>query len=305
MTLFLVFFNFFVWASSFSLAKAAMHYGPPVLLTGVRMALAGAVILMFLLLFRRSSLKLSKAHILPLVLLALSSVYLTNAFEFWGLQYLSAAKACLIYSLSPFVAAALSYFQFREKMTRRKALGLLVGFIGFSPVFLYESGSEQLLGTFLGFSWAELALIVATMTSVYGWVLLRKLGKDEGVSPIAANGVSMLLGGIMALAHSALVEGWNPLPITDIPQFLKWTALIILISNFFCYNLYGWLLKRFTATFLSFAGLTTPLFAAIWGFAMHGEVMPWPFFISMGVIALGLWLVYSEELRLGYIRPVA
>ncbi|MBS0623828.1 MAG: DMT family transporter [Verrucomicrobia bacterium] len=301
MQLLLVFFTFFVWASSFSLAKAAMYYGPPLLVTGTRMVLAGILILSFLFLFRRSSVKVTKRQVLPLILLSLSSVYLANAFEFWGLQYLSAAKACFIYSLSPFIAAALSYFQFKEKITKRKILGLVVGFIGFSPVFLFESGSEHLVGTFCGFSWAEIALIAATLTSVYGWVLLRKLGKDEGMSPVTANGASMLIGGVMALVHSAVVEGVSPLPVSDVPQFFKWIFLIILTSNLICYNLYGWLLKRFTATFLSFAGLTTPIFAAVWGFLLHAETMPWPFFLSMGVITLGLWLVYSEELRLGYI----
>ncbi len=301
MNLIFVFLNFFIWGSSFSLAKAAMKFSPPLYLTGVRMCIAGIILLAFLLLFRRQDFKVRKTQILPLVLLALSSVYLTNAFEFWGLQYLTAAKACLIYSLSPFLAALFSYFQFREKITIRKIIGLTIGFIGFSPVFLSDSGSEHLLGKFLIFSWAEVALILATVTSVYGWILLRKLGKDEGMSPVMANGSSMLLGGLFALVHSLFVDSWAPTPVVDYGGFLSWVMLIVVISNLLCYNLYGWLLKRFTATFLSFAGLLTPLFAAIWGWMMHAEGIPWPFYLSMGVIALGLWLVYSEELRLGYI----
>jgi len=265
------------------------------------MFLAGLLILAFLFLFRRSKLKISKAHIFPLLLLGLSSVYLANAFEFWGLQYLSAAKACLIYSLSPFIAATLSYFRFREKITPKKIFGLFIGFIGFAPVFLYDSADEYLAGKFCGFSWAEIAIILATMTSVYGWILLRKLGKDEGVSPVVANGISMVFGGLMALIHATFVEGVYPVAPGEGAEFFKWISVMIVVSNLFCYNLYGWLLKRFTATFLSFAGLTTPIFAAVWGFVMHRETVPYSFFISMGIVALGLWLVYAEELRLGYI----
>lgn len=265
------------------------------------MVIAGLILLAFLYLFRRRSFRITKAQILPLSLLALSAVYLTNAFEFWGLQYLTAAKACLIYSLSPFIAAFLSYLQFREKLTKRKVIGLVIGFLGFSPVFLFDSGSEATLGGLLFFSWAEIALILATIFSAYGWVLLRKLGKDEGMSPLMANGSSMLIGGLFALAHSFFSESWAPTPVTEHGEFLKWVLLIVLVSNLICYNLYGWLLKRFTATFLSFAGLTTPLFAALWGWIMHKESLPWPFFLAIVVVSLGLWLVYSEELRLGYI----
>ncbi|MCH9608543.1 MAG: S-adenosylmethionine/S-adenosylhomocysteine transporter [Chlamydiales bacterium] len=305
MNLFLVFFNFFIWASSFSLAKAAMRYSPPLYVTGIRMAIAGAILLLFLALFRRKDFRITKAQILPLTLLSLSAVYLTNAFEFWGLQYLTAAKACFIYSLSPFFAALFSYIQFKEKITKRKMLGLGVGFIGFSPVFLSSPGSESVMGSFFIFSWPEIALILATLTSVYGWILLRRLGKDEGMSPLMANGSSMLIGGLFALIHSLFVDSWTPTPVSDYVNFFKWIILIIFISNLFCYNLYGWLLKRYSATFLSFAGMTTPLFAAVWGWVMHAEGLPWTFFFSMCVVGVGLWLVYSEELRLGYISKKA
>ena len=301
MNILFVFFNFFVWASTFSLAKASMKYSPPLYVTGVRMLIAGLILLAFLFIFKRKLLRVTKSQILPLVLLSLSAVYLTNAFEFWGLQYLTAAKACLIYSLSPFIAAFLSYLQFREKLTKRKAIGLLIGFFGFAPVFLFDTGSESSLGGLLFFSWAEIALMLATFFSVYGWILLRKLGKDEGMSPVMANGSSMLIGGLFALTHSFFSESWAPTPVTEHAEFFKWVLLIVLVSNLICYNLYGWLLKRFTATFLSFAGLTTPLFAALWGWIMHKESLPWPFFVAIAVVSLGLWLVYSEELRLGYI----
>ena len=298
--MFLVFFNFFLWSSVFSFGKQALHYSPPLFLTGARMLLAGVLMLGFLVLFRRSVLTVKKSQLLPLFLLALTGVYLTNAFEFWGLQYLTAAKACFIYSLTPFVAALFSYLQFREKLTIKKGLGLVVGFVGFVPVFLHQSGGEEGLGGLFIFSWAELALVVATVTSVYGWIVLRKLAK-EGMSPVMANGSAMILGGIFALVHSWLVEGGYPVPVSDGAAFMRPVLMIILVSNLICYNLYGWLLRRYTATFMGFAGLVTPLFAAFFGFILHGEVVPWTFFPSVAVLCLGLWLVYSEELRLGYI----
>ncbi|MCH9610097.1 MAG: S-adenosylmethionine/S-adenosylhomocysteine transporter [Chlamydiales bacterium] len=296
----LVFFNFFLWSSVFSFGKTALEHSPPLFLTGTRMLLAGVLMLGFLLFFKRDALKVKKGQLLHLALLALTAVYLTNAFEFWGLQYLTAAKTCFIYSLTPFVAAIFSYFQFKEKLTPKKLLGMGIGFLGFIPVFLHQGGGEESLGGFFIFSWAELALIAATITSVYGWVVLRKLGK-EGMNPVMSNGSAMVLGGLFALVHSYFGEGWSPFPVVDSAGFMKPVLMIILVSNLICYNLYGWLLKRFTATFMGFAGLVTPLFAAFFGFILHGETVPWVFFPSVGILCVGLWLVYSEELRLGYI----
>jgi drug/metabolite transporter (DMT)-like permease len=310
MHLILVFVCFFVWSTCFAIGKSTLAFSPPIFLTGTRMFIGGLIILAFLALFRRGDLRLKKHHLFPLFLFTLTAVYLTNIFEFWGLQYLTSAKACFIYSLSPFLAALFSYFQFKEKITSRKLLGLVIGFIGFIPVLLHQSGAEQLRGGVSFLSWAEIALIVATATSVYGWILLRKLGKEDALSPLMANGTSMLLGGLLALLHSWFTEEWNPFPISNYAGFFQGVLLMILISNLFCYNLYGALLKRFTATFLSFAGLTTPLFAAFFGWVVLHETVSWNFFVSVGIISLGLWLVYAEELRLGYIvknatkRPV-
>lgn len=301
MSFFFVFLTFFIWSTSFTLGKTALAASTPLFITGTRMFIAGLIILLFLLLFKRKDFSIKKHQLFPLILLSISSVYLTNVFEFWGLQYLTAAKACFIYSLSPFLSALFSYFQFKEKVTFRKMIGLIIGFIGFFPVLLRQQGGEELLGGFSFLSWAEIALIAATVTSVYGWVLLRKLGKEDGMSPLMANGTSMTLGGAFALIHSGIVDTWAPFPVTNGSTFIIGVLLMILISNLICYNLYGWLLKKFTATFLSFAGLMTPLFAAFFGWIVLGETVSWVFFFSVGIISFGLWLVYAEELRLGYI----
>jgi drug/metabolite transporter (DMT)-like permease len=299
----IVIFMYAVWSSVFSLGKLTLEYCPPLFLTGARMVLAGLLLLGFLAIFKRSSFKLSRVQIFSTVLLAFFSIYLTNALEFWGLQYLSAAKTCFIYSLSPFFAALFSYLHFNEKMNGRKWLGLCIGFLGFIPVLLTQTGSEELLNAFSFFSWPSLAIMGAALCSVYGWVVLRLIVKDHAISPLMANGASMLFGGLLAFGHSFLVEGWNPLPFQaeNIGPVVKGTLIMTLISNIICYNLYGMLLKRFTATFLSFMGLLSPIFASLNALIFLGEPVSWTILISTGIVSLGLWIVYHAELKQGYI----
>ena len=139
--------------------------------------------------------------------------------------------------------------------------------------------------------------MLAAASSVYGWILLKQLVNDNQLSPLTANGTSMLLGGVFALAHSFFVEEWSPFPVTDYSLFLECTLLLIIISNIICYNLYGALLKRYSATFLSFAGFTTPLFTALFGWMILGEVVTWPFFLSFLIVLLGLLKFEQGELR--------
>lgn len=122
-----------------------------------------------------------------------------------------------------------------------------------------------------------------------------------------ANGTSMLLGGMLALISSLFVDSWNPTPMATgkaLP-FIAGTAAMTLLYNVGCYNLYGWLLKRYTATFLSFLGLLSPIFASLSGWLLLGEKLSWQIFLSTGIVSIGLFIVYREELKQGYITKKA
>jgi drug/metabolite transporter (DMT)-like permease len=286
-----------LFASVFTASKQALEYAPPIFLVGARMCFAAICMLAFHKLVQKQSISIKKGTWKKLLALALFNIYLTNVFEFWGLQYLTSFKTCFIYSLSPFLSALLSYFIFSEIMTKRKWTGLIVGFLGFIPILLSKTSQEELAGDFLIFSWAELAVIGAAIASVYGWILLKQLVKEEGYSPFSANGLSMLIGGSIALVHSFFSEDWNPTPIHGpLIPFLECTLFLIVVSNCICYNLYGFLLKRFSATFMAFAGLTTPLFSALFGWIFHSEVPTASFYISFLIVFSGLYLFYQEEL---------
>lgn len=292
------------WSSMFSLGKMALVHSPPLFLTASRMLLAGILLLGFMALKDRFAFKITLKQLLSFSILALFSIYLTNAFEFWSLQHLTAAKTCFIYSLSPFFAALFSYLHFGEKMNRRKWLGMSIGIAGIIPVLAIQKGSDELLSGLLYLSWPELAMMAASICTVYGWVLLRLIVKDTKVSPLMANGASMFIGGLFALLHSYLVEPWTPLPVaaSAIGPFTQGLLIMTLISNIICYNVYGLMLRRFTATFLSFMGVLSPIFASISSWFFLGEPLSPVIFISTGIVSFGLWLIYSAELRQGYIH---
>jgi drug/metabolite transporter (DMT)-like permease len=304
MSILIVILMYAGWSSMFSLGKLALMNCPPLFLTASRMLLAGVILLAYMAIKNRSAFKITFKQFLSFCLLALFSIYLTNAFEFWSLQHLTAAKTCFIYSLSPFLSAFFSYLHFGEKMNGRKWLGMLIGFAGILPVLSIQKGSNELLSGLFYLSWPELAMIAASICTVYGWVLLRLIVKDSTISPLMANGASMFIGGLFALTHSYLVETWNPLPVSEahMGSFIQGLLIMTLISNIICYNIYGMMLKRFTATFLSFMGVLSPIFASFSSWLFLGEAPSPVIFLSTGVVSLGLWLIYSAELSQGYIQ---
>lgn len=292
----LVLLLYALFASVFTSAKCALEVASPLFLIGFRMTLAGAVML-FYCLARRSFRPLTKEGWLRVGLLSIVNIYLTNTLELWGLKYLTSFKTCFIYSLSPFLSALFSYLLFSEVLSTKKWLGLVVGCLGFVPILLSQTSLEEATGSIWGFSLAELAVVGAVICSVMGWMLLQQLVVRDGTTSVQANGISMAIGGIFALLHSAVVESWQPIPVSDVTAFLGWTIVLIIISNFICYNLYGHLLKKFTATFMSFAGLSTPYFTALFGALFLDEKLTVGFWVSSFVVSSGLIMFYQEELK--------
>src|SRR3990167_5103859 len=98
-----------IWANMFPLGKIALQYTSPLFLTAARMLFAGVLILSFLACFKKKSLRAPLKHWMYFGVLGFFSAYLSNVLEFFALQYLSAAKTCFIYGLSPFFAAIFSF----------------------------------------------------------------------------------------------------------------------------------------------------------------------------------------------------
>lgn len=299
----LVFLLYALFGSVFTIGKQSLEYAQPFFIVGSRMAIAGVVLLAYTLYKGQLSLRLDRFCVIRLLLLGVFNIFLTNVCEFWALQYLTSGKTCLLYSASPFLSALLSYFILSEVMSARKWLGLLTGFLGFLPILLTTSLEEESVGSLFIFSFPELALLAAATSSVYGWILIRQLVNEKELPPIVVNGWSMLAGGIITLAYSYIWENWNPFPVYagQFSGFLQTTLAMLVISNFICYNLYGYLLKRYTATFMSFAGFSTPIFVALFGWLFLGETVPWQFWCSLSIVAFSLYIFHKEEVQPGFI----
>jgi drug/metabolite transporter (DMT)-like permease len=296
----LIIFLYALLASTFTLGKAALFYVKPFFFISMRMIPGGLLLLGYLYFFKRKHFALHKKDWFIFFQTVLFHIYAAFMLEFWALQYLSSSKACLLYNTTPFFSAILSYLVFHERITAKKLWGLIIGFLGFLPILLSESAQERAEGTMLGFSWAEIALLGSVIAATYGWILMRTLVRERSYSPLMVNGVAMVGGGILAAATSYYVES---MPIL-VPSWqgvgmgIFYTALMILIANIIFYNLYGYLLRQYSATFLAFAGFICPLFAALYGWLFLDEYIGWAYGASVLFVIIGLYLFYKEELKL-------
>lgn len=293
-----VLFLYALFALYYPLCKIAYDsYAQPIFFTGMRMLLAGIVLLGFQFIADKKKITFKREHIFPFIVLIVCNIYLTNVCECWGLNRMPAVKTSFIYNLCPFFSAFFAYLFLSERMTFNKWAGLIVGSIGFIPFFIEKSMTETTSGGLLYFSWPELALMTAALATVLGWIAMRSLVL-KGYSVLVANGISMLASTILIMPTSFFSgEQWHAFPITHWWPALFYIVITMLISNVIAYNMYGSLLATYSATFLTFAGFTSPLFTALFGWLLLGEQVSWTFFLSTVIVFIGLFLFHSEELR--------
>ncbi len=258
------------------------------------MFIAGILLLIYQYFYAHEHFKFKRSHIPLYAQLIIIGTYASYILRFWALESLTASKSMFLYNCAPFMTSLYSYFFFSEKMTRKQWFGLFLGMVGLIPLLMSSSPAEQTFGEFLFISWPEVATILSVAAYSYSWIVMRTLIRDKSYSPMMVNGISMFAGGLLALITSFFVEG--PFPVTNFWPFITLLAFIIIISNIICHNLYGHLLRKYSATFLSFAGFLGAPFAAIYGFFLKNEVITWHFYLSSVIVFVALYLFYKDEM---------
>jgi len=284
-----------LFAGTFSLGKELLNYGPFIYLVGLRMFIAGLLLLSYQYFFTKQRLYFKRKHFWLFAQIVIFSIYIPYILRFWGLKYMPSYKASLLYNLGPFISYLLGYMFHKEKVTWQKVIGLTVGFCGLLPTLIASAPSEDAAGGIGFISWPELAIIASVSSLAYGWIILRKLIKDKAYPPALVNGFSMFTGGVLALITSWCFE--SQACIVDSSRFFGILALIIFFSNIIGHNMYGWLLRYYTPTFLSFASFLTPIFAAFYGWLLLNESIGGHFYLSSGMVIIGLTIFYQGELK--------
>jgi drug/metabolite transporter (DMT)-like permease len=284
-----------LFAATFSLGKVLLNYSPPIFLVGIRMFIAGSLLLAYQLLNGRGKFSFNKAHWWYYCQIILFTTYLPYIFRYFALKHMPSSKACLLYNLSPFVSYVLSYLLFSEKITIKKVIGLSIGFVGFLPTLL-SSSCQTATDNSWQLAWPELYILISVTCMSYGWLVVHYLVKTFRYEATMINGISMTCGGFLALITSGLMEQPSTNTVSDFYTFIAILAIVIIVSNLLCHNLYISLLRKYSPTFLSFAAFLSPLFAAFYGWLFLGETISWQFFVTASMVLCGLALFYYDEI---------
>ena len=196
--------------------------GSKMLFAGVRFCLSGLIILAMAK-GRGFSFRLRQGSDCGFLLLyALFNTTFHYAFFYFGLSHSEGARAAILNTLSVFTVVILACLFFKsDKLTLRKILGCLIGFLG---ILALNLGGEQ-GGT--GFTWlGDGMIILNALSSAVASLMTR--GLSQRVNVFVGTGYSLALGGFLLIVPGLLLGGTLPL-IT--PLGLLYLLLLIGIST--------------------------------------------------------------------------
>ena len=311
-----------IYGIVFIFSKQALCFAQPVFLTGARMMVGGvcsyALCRMWFGSLNWASIKLKDCWYI--FLLAVFNVYLTNANESWSLQYLSTGKVAFIYNLSPFFSLFFSHIMFKETITWKKILGMVIACSAITPLLISDLTGDIADTTYcFGFlSVAEIVMIIAAAATAYGWVIMKSL-IDKSVPPFSSvvfekkkrngeiiksagfnsyflNGISLMLGGAFCFIHAFCFET-GPFVMNGHYMDFVWSMLIMMFfQNIIAYNFNAYLLTVYSATLVILFSFVMPIITALLGYFMLNEMLSIKFFLCCAGVAFGLFIFYQEEL---------
>lgn len=292
--MFLVIFMQLLYGCTLTISKILIGFAHPIFVIAIRMLIAGALLTAYaMFISRKKTVAIDRLSLFYIAQIGVLGIYLPYVLRYVALVHLPVIKVALIYNLAPFVSYFFSYIFFKEKANMRKWCGLLIGLIAIMPVLIARSQTEQAAVGFI--SWPEIAMLISVSCFSYCWVVMKKLVMHTEIPAPQFNGLNMLIGGACALGTAQFIQA--PTQINEPTSFFFWLALVILITNFICYNLYAHLLKSYSATLLSLAGLLAPVSAAVTSWFYFNEAITWDAYLSGFLVLIGFLVFYSEELK--------
>ena len=211
----------------FVIAKPAMEYFPPMLLTGLRFFFAASILIWWF--------PIPRGFLKKIFLVSLIANTLQYSITYTGLNMIDASAAVLLVQMEVPFGVIFAYLILKEKPTIRSIIGISIAFIG---IYIL-TGTPNLDGKFIG------AALVFTGAGIWalGQVLVKPLSKE--INPVALVAWLALFSGPILISLSAIFDG-NTINYFKTANLNSWIIVIFLgfIMQPISYGCFYYVLKN-------------------------------------------------------------
>jgi len=260
------------------------------LFAGIRFALAGLMVIAFYSIMTKEFIHPDRKSWKSVVLLSLSQTVVQYFFFYIGVAHASGTKASILSGSSSVLSVLVTCLIFRqEKLTGKKIIGCIIGFIGIIMVNLHGSTDAMTMDMSLI---GEGFVLLSGLSSAVNSSLVRRF--SQNASPVMLSGWQFFVGGL-TLCAVALAGGGQISTVSG-----KGIIVIIYLSfvSAVAYTLRSMLLKYNPVSKVTIFNFLTPVFGVIIASAFLGErdAFTLTTFMAMLLICLSIGVVnYAQK----------
>jgi len=268
-----------LWGSSFGAIKIALHGVTPLTVMSVRILLAGAALLL-LILVRKTPLPRGIQNWIKIGWMALFGTLIPFFLVPWGQLQIDSSLAAILMAVNPLFALTLGhFFSDHESFTLRQLLAMLVGFSGILLVF-----GENAISSINGNIWAQLAVIGAGFCYTISGVIVSRV---RGASADSVSASIFICSSVIVFPLWMILE--QPWSLHFETESLLALTHLGLVSTGMAFLIRYYIILRAGAVFLSYVAFIIPMFGILFGILFLGETIS---VNTMGAVVLILSGVY-------------
>lgn len=254
--------------------------GCKMLFAGVRFCISGIVILAMARHAKKSFAVESRGGWWYIILFSLLNTTLHYLFFYIGLSHAEGARSAILNSLSVFSVVILACVFFKsDKMTMRKIVGCVIGFVGI--VTLNMGGEESGQFTLLGDGFIILNALCGAAAS------LMTRGLSRRIDVFVGTGYSLAIGGALLMVPGIIIGGFLP-NVTVLGVI--YLILLIGISTI-GFGLYNKLLSCNPVGKVAIYNSLIPVVGAVSSCLCLGEVFYWKYIVAGSLATLGIYII--------------
>lgn len=254
--------------------------GSKMLFAGVRFCISGIVILAMARHAKKSFAVESRGGWWYIILFSLLNTTLHYLFFYIGLSHAEGSRSAILNSLSVFSVVILACVFFKsDKMTMRKIVGCVIGFVGI--VTLNMGGEESGQFTLLGDGFIILNALCGAAAS------LMTRGLSRRIDVFVGTGYSLAIGGALLMVPGIIIGGYLP-NVTVLGVI--YLILLIGISTI-GFGLYNKLLSCNPVGKVAIYNSLIPVVGAVSSCLCLGEVFYWKYIIAGSLATLGIYII--------------
>lgn len=279
-----------LWGSAFPAVKngyALLHIAPSdiasqMLFAGWRFSLAGTILLGVAAALKKPILTQNIRQLRQVVLLGLTQTTIQYVFFYVGLAHATGVKSSIMNATGVFFSVVLAHFLYaNDRLTARKVMGCLIGFLGVVVVNL-GGGALGFDFSLLGEGFIIIAAFVLAAASIYG----KRISAD--MDAMVMTGWQLFIGGValtgIGMAGGGHMDGLD----LQSGALLLYMALLSSVA----FAVWSLLLKHNPVGLIAAFNFLIPVFGVALSAIFLGEsLLRWSYLAALVLVCIGIWLV--------------